>query len=50
MSTQRTTLGTCPVCNVQIPSSQLLIRYETSEGWPAMYAECPDCGDVVHPE
>lgn len=32
-----------------IPQAQLLIEYETSSG-EAMYAECPGCRDVVHPQ
>lgn len=42
-------LGRCPVCDETIPSGGLLIEYETSGGWPQMYAECPSCAEVVHP-
>lgn len=42
------TLGRCPNCSAHIPTTRLLIEYETSEG-PARYAECPGCLDVVHP-
>jgi NAD-dependent SIR2 family protein deacetylase len=41
-------LGTCPHCDAAIPTSRVLIEYETSDG-PSAYAECPDCRDVVHP-
>lgn len=44
-----TTLGRCPACDGAIPRRNKLIEYETSEGWTAMFAECPDCRDVVHP-
>lgn len=44
-----TTLGRCPLCETVIPSANKLIEYETSDGWTKMFAECPDCGDVVHP-
>ncbi|MGM0604040.1 MAG: hypothetical protein ACQETB_00045 [Halobacteriota archaeon] len=39
-------LGRCPFCGADIPAQQALIEYESSGG-PAIYAECPDCGDVV---
>jgi hypothetical protein len=45
----RHVLGLCPGCGSAIPGRRLLIEYETSDGRPAMYAECPDCRDVVHP-
>jgi len=48
MSTTTTTLGTCPDCQTAIPPVRLLLEYERSDG-PAMYAECPDCLDVVRP-
>lgn len=43
------TLGHCPVCGTAIPSRHKLIEYETESGWLTMFAECPDCLDVVHP-
>lgn len=43
-------LGVCPECDGEIPGWKLLIRYEREAGWPAMWAECPECGEVVHPE
>lgn len=42
-------LGQCPSCDVAIPTAGLLIEYETGDGWPQMFAECPACTDVVHP-
>lgn len=42
-------LGTCPGCGEPIAASNLLIKYETDEGWPRMFAECPDCEEPVHP-
>lgn len=42
-------LGRCPDCQAPIPRSSLLIEYRTDRGWPAMFAECPRCLDVVHP-
>jgi len=43
-------LGTCPTCDVQIPQENLLIRYESTGDWPRLFAECPACGDPVHPQ
>ncbi|PSP66551.1 hypothetical protein BRC79_07485 [Halobacteriales archaeon QH_8_67_27] len=43
-------LGRCPNCEVMIPPGNLLIKYETDDGWPKLFAECPDCRDPVHPE
>lgn len=43
------TLGVCPDCDVVIPSSNLLIKYETEDGWPQFFAECPRCEEPVHP-
>lgn len=48
MSTHTSTLGACPSCKADIPRFNLLIEYETADG-AAMYAECPECRDVVHP-
>lgn len=42
-------LGTCPGCGEPIAASNLLIKYETDEGWPRMFAECPACEEPVHP-
>lgn len=47
-TTENDTLGTCPRCDESIPTSNLLIRYESSGG-TARYAECPACVDPVHP-
>ncbi|WP_455429065.1 DUF7837 family putative zinc-binding protein [Halopenitus persicus] len=45
MSTQNRHLGKCPHCGGEILSYHVLIEY-TSGVW----AECPDCRDVVDPE
>lgn len=42
-------LGRCPVCDADIPTRNLLIRYTAAGGWPTMFAACPRCDDVVHP-
>lgn len=48
MSTQPPTLGVCPRCETAIPSSRLLIEYDGENG-RERFAECPSCGDVIHP-
>jgi predicted RNA-binding Zn-ribbon protein involved in translation (DUF1610 family) len=42
-------LGRCSNCDREIRPGQLLVAYERSNGELAMFAECPECGDVVHP-
>lgn len=49
MSTQRTPLGTCPFCEASISPGYPLIEYETEDG-TVIYAECPDCLDVIYSE
>lgn len=49
MDSRRSPLGACPTCKADIPSGQLLIEYETADD-TAVYAECPNCGDVVTPQ
>ena len=48
MPANRSILGACPRCQHRIPAAQLLIEYETDNG-QAVWAECPDCNEVVHP-
>ena len=48
MSETQETLGDCPDCEAAIPTSKLLIEYESSDG-PDRFAECPECGGVVSP-
>lgn len=56
MSTQEPTrqnasqLGVCPHCQTTITSVDILIEYETSTGQSEVWAECPGCREVVHPE
>lgn len=52
MSTTTSTppqLGACPHCTSDIATRDVIIRYE-KDGHPAVYAACPDCGDIVNPE
>lgn len=48
MSTTDSTLGTCPYCETPVPAHRLLIEYETTDG-PGIFADCPECRDVVTP-
>lgn len=41
-------LGVCPRCNREI-DFDTQIEYEKN-GQPAIYAECPNCSEVVNPE
>lgn len=48
MSETQKPLGDCPHCEIRIPVSNLLIEYESSDG-QGIFAECPECADVVTP-
>jgi hypothetical protein len=41
-------LGTCPFCQAEITTTKMIVGYETETG-PAVYAEYPNCRDVVDP-
>jgi hypothetical protein len=48
MTTQDSSLGTCPSCSATIPAGLVLIEYERADG-AAAFAECPDCHEVIRP-
>lgn len=48
-TTNPSSLGTCPFCHAEITSTDVILEYETETG-PDVYAECPECRDVVNPE
>jgi predicted RNA-binding Zn-ribbon protein involved in translation (DUF1610 family) len=50
MSSDEPTLGHCPDCGEPIPRGRTLIEYEEDDGTRGVWAECPDCDDVVAPE
>ncbi|MFB6266713.1 MAG: hypothetical protein ABEI31_03560 [Halodesulfurarchaeum sp.] len=50
MPAQKPQLGRCPLCGAEIATLEATIRYEPPDDQPAMYAECPGCGEIVHPE
>ncbi|MFB6136810.1 MAG: hypothetical protein ABEJ42_00520 [Halobacteriaceae archaeon] len=45
----RSVVGTCPVCAAELSVGDVLIRYRTSAGTVAAFADCAGCGDVVRP-
>jgi hypothetical protein len=50
MSTDESSLGRCPDCGEAIPETWLLVEYEKDDGTQGIWAECPECDDVVAPE
>lgn len=42
-------LGFCPQCGCEVPAAYLLIEYETENGQPGRWAECPGCENVIDP-
>jgi len=42
------TVGVCPLCNASIDRHDVLIEYDRADE-TGVYAECPDCRDVVTP-
>lgn len=48
MVSQRPPVGSCPECGADIPDHRVIIEYETEDG-SDMFAECAECGEVVHP-
>jgi hypothetical protein len=50
MSTDEASLGRCPECGKRLPTVWLLVEYEKEDGQTGIWAECPDCEDVVAPE
>lgn len=43
------TMGICPNCSELIADREILVEYERSDGSTGVYAECPDCREVVAP-
>jgi len=48
-TTGPSTLGGCPFCGADVMSTDVLIEYEVDDQ-PEVFAECPQCRDVVKPE
>lgn len=49
MSLHQSTLGSCPNCGEAVAEHNVLIKYETEDGEPGVWAECPGCRGVVDP-
>ena len=49
MSDPDATIGTCPNCERDLRRTHVLIDYETEDGEPGVWADCPECGEVVDP-
>lgn len=49
MSNPNAVLGECPQCGREITRTYLLIEYKTADGTEGVWAECPECADVVDP-
>ena len=43
-------LGHCPNCDREITETWTIIEYEQADGDIGIFAECPDCDEVVKPE
>ena len=37
----------CPQCRRELPPAYTLIEYEKRDGTIGVFAECPECDDVV---
>jgi endogenous inhibitor of DNA gyrase (YacG/DUF329 family) len=49
MSHEQSSVGECPDCGREIRSTNTLISYEKDDGTTGIFAECPECDDVVEP-
>jgi len=49
MTAENQTLGNCPFCNARVPEHQSIIEFVTN-GKQRVFAECPECREVVDPE
>jgi hypothetical protein len=50
MNTDEPSFGRCPDCGADIPKTWLLVEYEKDDGTEGVWAECPECEDVVAPK
>jgi len=50
MNTDETTLDDCPDCGEEISEVWVLVEYQKEDGTEGVWAECPECDDVVAPE
>jgi RNase P subunit RPR2 len=47
MTVNNTELGLCPRCEQPVPSTELLIDYESKRGERVVVAKCTECVAVV---
>ncbi|MCU4716602.1 MULTISPECIES: phage terminase large subunit family protein [Halapricum] len=50
MTPDESYLGRCPECGEDISEAWLLVKYTKDNGETGIWAECPNCEDVVAPE
>jgi len=44
-----TVRGDYSFCGETVTRQHAIIHYETASGEPGVWAECPDCGEIVDP-
>jgi hypothetical protein len=49
MTSNNPVLGKCPQCDHEIQETWVMIEYETTDGDPGVWAECPNCETIVDP-
>ncbi|WP_042665599.1 hypothetical protein [Haloferax sp. ATB1] len=47
MTNESTTIGRCPDCETELHEYHVLIEFETEDGGTGLFADCPECDDVV---
>jgi hypothetical protein len=45
----QTAIGACPDCGRTITEGNVIIRYQTADATPGVWATCPDCNEVIDP-
>lgn len=50
MTADQDHLGICRFCGAAIFEGAVMIRYTRDDGSDAVWAECPDCGEIVDPD
>jgi predicted RNA-binding Zn-ribbon protein involved in translation (DUF1610 family) len=50
MTPDESPLGHCPECGEVITPAWILVEYQKDDDTDAVWAECPDCEDVVAPK
>lgn len=41
--------GPCQFCGATVTQRHVIIQYETAAGDVGVWADCPDCGEIVDP-